>query len=672
MKIQLSISLLASNRAESLERCLDSLRPLMMQIPSELIVVFTGTDERVREIASRYTDKIIPFAWCDNFSAARNVGLWAAKGEWFLYIDDDEWFEDTSEIRDFFLSGEYKDYGSALYKQKNFADWNGINYSDFHAFRMVKIIPGIAFQNTVHEELMPKPEPWKYFDTYVNHYGYVSDSGKLSLEKSTRNLPLLLQNIQERPSYIKNYLQIVQEYVIMGELEKAEDYCRRGRRLCQGYKDNFYSSWLQVNLVTILYEKEDYQKAEKEALAILSKEDPWELACLELYATLLAIYTKRNASKKILHYGLLFEKTLSYMDQKPELWLQQSYGDLTEKRIKMPSKLYQIRLSCTEAALKQKNEEQAAYFFGLLPWEEESWMQRYYPTFDSWKNQYVDGYKKLLDICPEFSPYFLLQKAFYQEAAYQEQCKLLKQCLEKTESLYLQRQIIREIVVHQMNLAEIISVIDLDTWKQCTVNVNELFGNNESELLEAAVMKLVQDIPIYGLWLKRILCERKLIHGYLTGDALIQNLAKYSGYTVQFYRIQYRDDLFAKEKIVLLPKDCRFALLTLEALEKVESNEFPEAIRLFRNALRFAPGMTGVIREVLRQISVRVENPVQNTDKEFLMLAHQMKKILQAMLDAEQYPQALQIILQLSSLLPEDLELLRIRQKVLQEIANER
>ena len=338
----------------------------------------------------------------------------------------------------------------------------------------------------------------------------------------------------------------------------------------------------------------------------------------------------------------------------------------------MPSKLYQIRLSCTEAALKQKKEEQAAYFFGLLPWEEESWMQRYYPTFDNWKNQYVDGYKKLLDICPEFSPYFLLQKAFYQETAYQEQCELLKQCLEKTESLYLQRQIIREIVVHQMNLAEIISVIDLDTWKQCTVNVNELFENNESEILEAAVMKLVQDIPIYGLWLKRILCERKLIHGYLTGDALIQNLAKYSGYTVRFYRIQYQDDLFVKEKSVLLPKDCRFALLTLEALEKVESNEFPEAIRLFRNALRFAPGMTGVIREVLRQISVRVENPVQNTDEEFLMLAHQMKKILQAMLDAEQYPQALQIILQLSSLLPEDLELLRIRQKVLQEIANER
>ena len=58
MKIQLSISMLASDRSVSLERCLDSLQPLLMQVPSELIIVFTGTDERVREIAGRYTDKI--------------------------------------------------------------------------------------------------------------------------------------------------------------------------------------------------------------------------------------------------------------------------------------------------------------------------------------------------------------------------------------------------------------------------------------------------------------------------------------------------------------------------------------------------------------------------------------------------------------------------------------
>ncbi|MCI8373837.1 MAG: hypothetical protein HFI29_00135 [Lachnospiraceae bacterium] len=51
MKLPLTISLLASNRIATLERCLDSLRPLLQQVPAELIVVFTGTDERVRHEA---------------------------------------------------------------------------------------------------------------------------------------------------------------------------------------------------------------------------------------------------------------------------------------------------------------------------------------------------------------------------------------------------------------------------------------------------------------------------------------------------------------------------------------------------------------------------------------------------------------------------------------------
>ena len=59
MNLPLTISLLASNRIATLERCLDSLRPLLRQVPAELIVVFTGTDERVRQVAERYTNQII-------------------------------------------------------------------------------------------------------------------------------------------------------------------------------------------------------------------------------------------------------------------------------------------------------------------------------------------------------------------------------------------------------------------------------------------------------------------------------------------------------------------------------------------------------------------------------------------------------------------------------------
>ena len=60
MKLPLTISLLASSRIRSLERCLDSLKPLLQTVPAELIVVFTGTDDGVRQVAERYTDQIVP------------------------------------------------------------------------------------------------------------------------------------------------------------------------------------------------------------------------------------------------------------------------------------------------------------------------------------------------------------------------------------------------------------------------------------------------------------------------------------------------------------------------------------------------------------------------------------------------------------------------------------
>ena len=678
MKIQLSISLLASNRAASLERCLDSLRPLLMQVPSELIVVFTGTDERVREIASRYTDKILPFTWCNNFSAARNVGLWAAKGEWFMYIDDDEWFEDVTEIRDFFLSGEYRSYGSAFYKQKNYLQWDGIQYTDYYAFRMVRLFPETAFQNVVHEELVPRMTPSKYFETYVNHYGYINDAGKEEPVKPLRNIPLLLQNIEERPSYVKNYVQITQEYIIVKDREKAEEYCRKGRALCKGEEDDFYRGWLNTNLLYILCVQNKYEKAEEEALHILKNEHSRELVRLSIYETLLSIYTDRGASEETLRYGAEFEDTLAYMEEHPELWIKQTYADLTEESIKLPSKLYQIRINCTQSALKLGDMKQAIRFFKLLPWDDETWMQRYYPILDEWKKDYADLFGELLEHIPEHSPYRQLQMAVAGKSedsgaddgeGAEERLQLLAQCVENTESTYLKHQAVKEAVLMQIELAEIVSSMDLDVWKPCAEKLQELIPEEESEKLRETVEKLVQDAPIYGLWPKKLLYEKELIQGFLTGEAMVQTLREYSIAVLKYYRLQYRDEIFSKEKRILLPKDGRFALFVWEALEKMGHGEFPEAVRLFRSALRFYPSMTGVIREVIRQMLVKTATPVQNTGAEFQMLARQMKEALRVMIDNRQYIEALPVIMQLSPLLPEDLELLRMRQKVLQETA---
>ena len=111
--IVLSIALLASDRRDTIKRCLESLSAIREAVISELIILDTGCSKEVREILEQYADKIADFTWCNDFSKARNVTLQMADGEWFLYLDDDEWFVETQDLIDFFQGGEYQNYTSA-------------------------------------------------------------------------------------------------------------------------------------------------------------------------------------------------------------------------------------------------------------------------------------------------------------------------------------------------------------------------------------------------------------------------------------------------------------------------------------------------------------------------------------------------------------------------------
>ena len=127
--------------------------------------------------------------------------------------------------------------------------------------------------------------------------------------------------------------------------------------------------------------------------------------------------------------------------------------------------------------------------------------------------------------------------------------------------------------------------------------------------------------------------------------------------------------MFSERSHHLLPVDCRQALVILNALDKLEQNQPVEAVRLFRIVLKMYPQMTGVIREVLRLLVYEVKNPVQATGEEFLNLAVQMKAALKGMIDQGQYGEALSVISQLLPLLPEDMELLKLQQRLLGKMA---
>lgn len=84
--ITISLCMIVKNEERLLARCLDSVADLM----DEIIIVDTGSTDRTKEIAARYTDKIYDFAWVQDFSAARNFAFSKATKEYIYSADADE------------------------------------------------------------------------------------------------------------------------------------------------------------------------------------------------------------------------------------------------------------------------------------------------------------------------------------------------------------------------------------------------------------------------------------------------------------------------------------------------------------------------------------------------------------------------------------------------------
>lgn len=222
----LSISMLVSNnRRDTIEKCMESLVPLMKVVPSELIIVDTGCTDGSVDVARTYADKVVQFTWCKDFSAARNTGLRECTGEWFLYLDDDEWFDDVSELIAFFQGKEKDKCDTLWYIQRNYDSFEGTGYTDTYVGRCVKMTPETKFYGKIHEWLEPLPKVIKKVNTFVHHYGYVFKCEEDRLKHLERNLVLEEAAVKENPDDIRMCCQLVQEYWVARRYDDALALC---------------------------------------------------------------------------------------------------------------------------------------------------------------------------------------------------------------------------------------------------------------------------------------------------------------------------------------------------------------------------------------------------------------------------------------------------------------
>ncbi len=153
--MEISCCMIVKNEEKLLARCLDSIADLM----DEIIIVDTGSDDRTKEIAARYTDQIYDFQWVDDFSAARNFAFSKATKDYIYSADADEVLDEENRIR-------YRDLKQALLPEIDIVQMkygnqldNGTAYNFDEELRpkLFKRLRSFIWTEPVHEMVRLEP-----------------------------------------------------------------------------------------------------------------------------------------------------------------------------------------------------------------------------------------------------------------------------------------------------------------------------------------------------------------------------------------------------------------------------------------------------------------------------------------------------------------------------------
>ncbi len=244
----LSIGMIVKNEEKYLRDCLTALKPILDNVDSELIIVDTGSTDKTVEIAREFTDNVLFFEWIKDFAAARNHGLKAAKGEWFMSVDADEIFQSCDDIIRFFNSGEYKNYNSALFSVRNYVDIEKKDISgDVFVPRLTKILPETKYEGIVHERFNTFGEPEKLLLDIADHYGYLFVSDKeLQNQKFERNKELLLLKLEKEPDNPVIYKELYDTFSASNVETQAIEYAYKGIELCKKYNTDYIYAFYHV------------------------------------------------------------------------------------------------------------------------------------------------------------------------------------------------------------------------------------------------------------------------------------------------------------------------------------------------------------------------------------------------------------------------------------------
>ena len=618
-KYKLTISLLASNRKDTLPKTLASLKPILDNVSSELIVVDTGCDEELLEIVRQYTDKIEKFEWCKDFSKARNVGLEKAQGDWFMFIDDDEWFEDVTEFIEFFNSNEMNKYNYGKYIVRNYDNMQGTSWSDSIAGRMFRLFEGTKFVDAVHERPINIAGPTKDFVSYAHHYGYVYKTEEDRRAHVKRNTELLLEQIKKEPEHARHYCHLTQEYNGIKEYQKSLDYALEGiSKVDMSIHDNSKDlPGLYGNVVWTLVNQFRFEEVIEKSEEYLASSYINELGKLALYGFCATAAYKLDKYRESIEYAEKFFDMVAFFEKnRHQVYLQNAVlisvsllpenieritgiafaaslmvGDINELEkyaLRMengPRALVDVeRCMNSLARLVMNSCENKKALVNIIDKVvlNETYFAMFVKTIEEEKEKNMQGFVEAADILTEINSknsYIMYMKIVSNRNADMNILEDLYSCaISSIEDIINLDHIFWSIAIQRkIDIRKMVEKKPMNRWMYTVdewakgVKIKEIIEKIQD--LSATINAESMHMKYFNMIVAEAFFIRKKLEE-ITFEEISAEVVRFSGVVKDFYSMIYRPEIF-KECFTVLPARCQAAIMleqiVNEGVEKLDA-----------------------------------------------------------------------------------------------------
>lgn len=689
-----TISMLVSNRIDTVEKCFESFRPLLEQIPSEFIAVDTVGDEKSDgsiDVARKYADKIVHFEWCDDFAAARNAGLKEARGKWLIYLDDDEWFDDAGPLIDFFSKPElYENYDRVSMMEHSYTSAPQIEYGSSSFSRITVLTPEAKFVNPVHELLkgVVYRNEYNIKETFVHHVGYI---GKLSDKKIDRNRKIMDAELEKHPDNLHLWLQ-----QIAGVGSDADETLDLSEKAIFELRKLELSDWNNQDWIEIfLYRMKSYARLKMWDKLDENVDEFLEHVKNPFFRGIAAIFElSRDLNdigiKKTSDWIHIYFDAVKYYVDRDEKEISYLFSDDIDK-----ANMYKLVIMYFNLCLKESDDSYSDIkkMIRDIPWNIFS-RKRSGVLASSLK--YIinnEDTETLVFLYNSFITDGRIDEEFLQmldrvdigiesDTAQEKFDQLIESIDVKNESLWIKQHARKNVSEDELKRSlgdettfaypneDLVRIcvkngispqkyVEKVSFEDVEKSVGAIVAKEENHLdripLFAAEIENVWQSSVQRNYLLASLRKRYIFQGTMPLNKVLEESEKYCRNMIEYAKSIYLTEL-CDSASVLLPKEIRFAILFEKALKLKKSGALKECLAYLQQSLDIFNEAETLIRRIIQEIELDQRKQAKISD-EMIKLGNQVKSQIIALISQGQNEVAAGLLNELKQITPEDPDL---------------